>query len=787
MYSVRSTLLLLAAISGLGLQAQSPQPAPTPAPAQSPAPPAGPGPGAADTNVPPVAAPQGAAATAAEAAGPAAPSCTLEEPCVRSDTQGFEAGRYWFDGFVDMRAGEVRVQADRVEIEDRPGLKGTERILHARGNVVFQKQDERLAGATLELNLASGKGTLMNASGFLQPGVLVEARKIERVDSDTYVIEGGNFTACWQTNPRWNFKASWARLDIDKRIQAANVVFKVKSVSAFYFPYFIYPINSQGRSTGFLFPHFGYSSSKGVIVGDAFFWAMGRSFDQTFYADSYSRLGYGLGHEFRYSRDGYSRGEFRTYALKPKDGGDWDYDLNWNALQQLPGKVRASVAVRQTSNLLFQTRVQDTLNEATMRTKRVSANLQRNFGATQVRLAVDDVETFFPLENTSAANNRQPAFTVTRSPKRVARSFPLQFAYDLRAERLGLVDTSDEGTLAQYYQRFDVAPRLAFPLALPFLRFTPRAAYRYTRYSATTDDQGFIQGPAVNRRYFEGSTEIVGPQFSRVFNAENDASKLKHVISPELTWTYRSHIDDFDVIPFFDQHDVILGTNQFDYGLLQEFYNKRANTPGGKLVPYMFLRLEVTRTYYVDIADGQNAFDPNYGSSSFGPGGVPDHNSPIRTTLRFRPTPRFTTDVSTEYDVAFKALRRVNAGLNANGTWGSVGVGWSRGYNAFLRASELTKSIDTVRGQTTLRALSNRLTLTGMSNYDLVNQRWLSNSVAARWNAQCCGFHLEFVQFDLGNDRKDTKFTFGVELAGIGSMGNFMSQDTNRSGLAGYR
>ena len=35
--------------------------------------------------------------------------------------------------------------------------------------------------------------------------------------------------------------------------------------------------------------------------GTAFFWAMGRSLDQTFYADYYSKVGYGFGHELRYA------------------------------------------------------------------------------------------------------------------------------------------------------------------------------------------------------------------------------------------------------------------------------------------------------------------------------------------------------------------------------------------------------------------------------------------------------------------------------------------------------
>ena len=81
---------------------------------------------------------------------------------------------------------------------------------------------------------------------------------------------------------------------------------------------------------------------------------MGRSADQTFYADYWSKIGYGYGHELRYVRGAPSRGTFRTYVFDVKGADGLDYDLDWNALQILPGKVKAAVNVRQYSDLLFQ-------------------------------------------------------------------------------------------------------------------------------------------------------------------------------------------------------------------------------------------------------------------------------------------------------------------------------------------------------------------------------------------------------------------------------------------------
>ena len=48
---------------------------------------------------------------------------------------------------------------------------------------------------------------------------------------------------------------------------------------------------------------------------------MGRSFDQTFYADHYSKIGWGFGHEFRYAAEQPSRGTFRTYVIRTNSDG----------------------------------------------------------------------------------------------------------------------------------------------------------------------------------------------------------------------------------------------------------------------------------------------------------------------------------------------------------------------------------------------------------------------------------------------------------------------------------
>jgi LPS-assembly protein len=285
---------------------------------------------------------QGPPEEAAERPAPVEDPDTLPPGELRIRAESYEQvrpGLLQARGFVDLRLAGMRIQADRADVYETENPDGSvSRRMVADGNVVFIRGAERLSGDHLEMG-DDGRGFMDNAVGYVEPGVFVEGRRVERVDDETYKVEGGKFTSCAQPNPRWSFTASSARIHVDDKIVAKNAVFKVKSVPTFYLPYVYYPIGTDGRNTGILFPHFGYSSSRGYTVGTGFFWAMGRSWDQTFYTDYYSRIGTGFGHELRYLSHRPSRGTFRTYMIRVNDSEELDWDVDWNALQMIPGAL----------------------------------------------------------------------------------------------------------------------------------------------------------------------------------------------------------------------------------------------------------------------------------------------------------------------------------------------------------------------------------------------------------------------------------------------------------------
>jgi lipopolysaccharide assembly outer membrane protein LptD (OstA) len=704
----------------------------------------------------------GDAAQETPGATPAEASC--EKGCLRAETQGGSDEHVWAAGFVDFQFGEVRIQSDRFDRYQERDAQGrsTSRVV-AQGNVVFQRGEERLAGDRLEMDLANGTAVLENAFGFVQPDVFVEATRIERLDAERYRIEGARFTSCSQPNPRWRFSAGSATLKRDERVVAKNVVFHVKSVPVLYLPIFYYPIREDQRSTGFLFPRFGFSSYRGYNVGSGFFWAMGRNYDQTFSLDYYSRFGSGYGHELRYVGLGVSNLTAQTTLFQRSDVDAWDYDLQWNGVQSLPGGFRTTLNARLFSSTAYQQRAQDSLNRASDRNQRANFTVQGRLLGQSIRLVADHNETFFG-ETSSRVNQRLPSLRVSRSSRRIGNT-GIAFGYQAGAERLARGDEE----VRVPYNRFDVAPSLSRPWATSFLQLDPKLEFRYTRYSSSVLEEGPV-GPPINRSVFESNVDLRGPMFAKIFSLGGFVSpRFKHEIGPELTWTYRSAVEDFDTIPKFDGTDQLLGTNQLRYSLMQRLLAKRPDH-SGRLTTFEMLSWRISQTYFQNIAAGQNEFDPNYSTAFFGPGDVPSHYSPLQSRFRLSPNREISASFDVEYDVNFKQLRSLGVGLDARYANGTLRMGWSKAERLAEVAEDRVTVRNTVRGAGSLDLWRDYVELAAAVDYDFTRKTLIRSSGRLRVGVQCCGLMVEMINFNY-NQRTERQFRFALELANIGSFG----------------
>ena len=184
------------------------------------------------------------------------------------------------------------------------------------GNVLFAQGDNRITAERAEINTETGLGTFYNAYGFstmkppkppaarpgamAPPPVVVQDNTvyffgdvIEKVAPKKYKITKGGFSTCVQPTPRWDLHADTVILNLDHYTpQERNS--RGQGVPLFYLPVLYCPLEGPAGDRP---AHQRSAVDTDGIAALAFFWAINRSQDATFY-DWFRRPG-GAGSKYR--------------------------------------------------------------------------------------------------------------------------------------------------------------------------------------------------------------------------------------------------------------------------------------------------------------------------------------------------------------------------------------------------------------------------------------------------------------------------------------------------------
>ena len=238
--------------------------------------------------------------------------------------------RFELVGNVTFKAAGIVIQADRL-VYDRATRSG-----EAHGNVLYAQAVGRLAGDRITFNIEERTAEITNVTGYLEQGVIFRARRLLQIDDEHMRIEKAMFTSCTQPVPYWSFRVSSALIIRDRYAHLFNPRLKAGVVPVFYSPYLFFPIKTD-RATGLLLPQIGFSDRLGSSLSNAFFWAIARNQDATFFLDNYSEGSTGLGVQHRLLPSARGRSQFSGYFLDEKglDDIDGPERERWNARYRL--------------------------------------------------------------------------------------------------------------------------------------------------------------------------------------------------------------------------------------------------------------------------------------------------------------------------------------------------------------------------------------------------------------------------------------------------------------------
>jgi len=709
-----------------------------------------------------------------------------------SGPQRKEGSVYVADKDVDVRYLGMRLQADHVEYN----TDTSEAV--ARGHVIYDFQNEHVEADSVQMNVATNKGVFQNVRGSIRldrnpnPLLLVtenplyfEAKEVDRISEDTYVVHHGWFTICGPRHPTWQFFAPEATVTLEKSVALVNANFRMYRVPLFWLPYATTPAGEHLRQSGFLLPILGNSNSKGFTVGDAFYWAPATWIDATAGFEYFSKRGPGQraivrarpfeNTTIQYNYFGVEdRGIPAGGGVVEKQGG-YEQQLEVQSLWSHGWRFVADL--NQLSSLTFRLAFAGTYGEAINSEIRSSVFLTNNFRGFSFNVDSLNDRSFLQLipEN-SVVLRSSPETSFSSVEQAPWRNLPVYFSFTSFA---GTVHRDDEFiSTPNFVGRTEFAPKVTIPLHFGnWFGVTTSATFRTTYYGDSFNTSGNVSGQGITRNTGEFEVDLRPPTLERFFERPLTRHRYKHTIEPVVAYRYVTGVDNFADFIRFDSNATLTDTNEVEYGIDQHLYVKQGDDQ-----PVDFLSWKLVQKHYFDntfggalVPDQRNVFQALDSITPFAFAATPRNWSPIVSDVKLTPGGRYDAESIIEYDPQLHKVTTIGTLLKVkpySEFYATVADFRLQGDPIVQPPSHQIRGIigygDLVRKGFNFSA--------GLS-YDILTDTLLNQYVQVSYNGGCCGLSVEYGRFNLATVRSENQFRVGLILANIGTFGNFRRQE----------
>ncbi|MCK5554353.1 MAG: LPS-assembly protein LptD, partial [Deltaproteobacteria bacterium] len=531
-------------------------------------------------------------------------------------------------------------------------------------------------------------------------------------------------------------------------------------IPVLYIPGGIFPVRGE-RQTGFLIPKFGNSSRFGPEVFTAFYWAIAKNMDATFYLDrlgDHRGRGWNEGIEFRYALRRDTDGKLTFYFCDDQVEDDERWGLFFKHRGGLWRDFYAKADVAVISDDAYVVDFDEYIPDTTLIDARTMSQLEstvfggRNWARFNLLGEVSVIDDL-TVEEHRGTLQRVPTLEFVALKQDLPWT-PLYFGWETDYTRFW----RREGIRGQ---RLDLYPRLSFPLLLlKAIRVEPEAGFRETLYLPSNRPRNPYTGErmmdAFESREIPDFTVTTSTIVSRVYEAKWwNFERFKHQIEPEISYTYIPRVDQDD-IPMFDELDRIDYTNAVTYGLTTTASGKVRQAGGGSTVREL-LRFTVSQSYSFG-----EPFEDKKGQ----------HFSDIGAELVSNPSKYINVRGDLQYSTEERFLRGFNL---------YTALSDKRGDKLGVEYRYTKDEVENINVNLTLRVFHS-LDLFGTYSYNIFEKRRFSSLYGVDFRAKCWGvrFYIEDIEqsaltmregmpFRLVED--EIKFRVQVTLTGIGSVG----------------
>ncbi|HWF13755.1 MAG TPA: LPS assembly protein LptD [Candidatus Acidoferrales bacterium] len=746
---------------------------------------------------------------------------------LEAEQQRKEGDLYFADGNVEIQYKNLRLHADHVQYNTKTYLAT------ANGHVLLEVDTQHLTAESADFNVVSGEGRFEHVHGevmmehrpnsniLVSPNPLVfEAEEVRRVNANTYTIEHAWLTVCEPDKPNWKFFSPHATLHVDRKVALLNANFRLFRIPLFYFPYASVPAGRRIRQSGFMIPEFADTSVKGVVLGDAYYWAPKDWTDATIGMAYLSRRGWQQNGEVRIkpwenvsmsaryfgvidrgvatpilNAQGLpvtnSAGNVET-QLQSQGGHSAQFQLD----AQLHNGWRAVADFNQLTSLIFQLAFAPTFGEAVNSEVRNAGFLTNNFRGFSVNFAATSYKNFVNAQPQVSADVRSaPEARFTSVDQAPWKNLPFYFGVDAFA---GAVHRDDENLVTDpatgvqtvqpgintrnFVERSEVAPRIVVPLRWgPWVGITSSFTTRTTIYGAQLVN-GVLTNDSLRRSTGEVNIDLRPATLERVW--ETKKRKWKHTIDPEIEYNYVEGVNQFNRFILFNEDETLTNTNDFVYSITQHLFQRDGD---GQAKDWASWR--ISQAYYFDptfggalVPGARNVFQALDSITPFAFADEPRRFSPINSDLIISPGGIYDAEIRLDYDTVRRrvttaeALLKIRPTENFNFTVAQFSIDNTAilaPYNAVLQPAA-----NQIRAQMGYGSSNRRgWNAEAGASYD-VKQSLLQNEfIEVSYNGSCCGISVEYRRLSLGEIRSENQFRLSLNIANIGTFGNLRRQE----------
>jgi LPS-assembly protein len=559
--------------------------------------------------------PAGAAASA-----PGERSATAQTPCARAAAAQKEKGSvnticaiqqeeegsvYKLHGAVEIYYGSYVLHADEATYNSDTkeatatghfaldGGPNDDHIRASHGTYNLELETGRFYDviATTGLRFRENRVILTSSAPFAFTGKIVE-----KTSADHYLVYDGTITTCELPRPKWQFDARKVIVDVGGNAKIYHSTFLLHGLPVLYFPFATHPVEKESRQSGFLMPSVGRSSTKGNVVGDAYYWAISRMMDAILGAEYFSKRGWAQRGEFR-ARPGetsyidlnYFGVIDRGIGTPPlKEGGE---NVRLNAAGTRDG-FRGVANIDYLSSFLFRLAFNEVFSQAVYSEVKSQAFLSKSMNGFNFNGFVERYQNFLSTTPGQVITlTHAPSFDFSGADRQLGRT-PFYWSFDASGAGLsrsepqqcttgGLIQSCTPSfRTGNLLGRFDLSPGVSLPLLFRGWSLRPELTLHETYYTERLVGQnpGQAVSDPMNRQALETAVEIRPPALERVFAKEFLGKKWKHVIEPRATYRFITGVNSFANVLKFDERDILTDTHEVEYGFVTRLYSKRTST-----------------------------------------------------------------------------------------------------------------------------------------------------------------------------------------------------------------